>query len=840
MIRTALALARAGGLVVVLVAVLGGMALVTATGVIVDSGFRSQPPLRLAGADVVVSARQSIPVEEDLPVALPERAGVPGSLVGAVRAVPGVASAIGDLSFPAAVVNRTNTPSGPTTLGSATPGTPTAATPGRPAADAAGQDGPSPGTAGPDEPSPGTAGHGWASLGLSGRLTAGRPPRAPDEVALRGGRLGARVLVVAGGRPAAYRVTGLVDAPGLYFSDATAAALAGRTSGARAGTVDLVAARAAAGVTPGDLARALRQRLGDRYEIATGRYRADAESPGAAAGRGLLLALPGSIGGISLLIVGFVVGGGLALSINRQRRDLALLRAAGATPRQVRRVVAVQGLAAAVPALVPGAALGYLLAARFGELLVEIGALRADQPLVYGPLPAVAAALALLGGVRVASWAASLRVSRMPVVPGVAGLGEPSRARTNAGLLLILACLVLSSAPLLVRTEAAAIGPATAALLAVIGLALAGPWLVRRAAGALARSRWVARLPGPGWLAVHNCHGHALRTAGEIAALGMVVTLGLSVTLTQTTISEARSRQTSAAMRGLVTITAPGLGGIPHGLLDEVRRLTPAAGMVTTTVVTGPLEFGDNPRLMARPALGLGPDAEGLIDLDVVDGGLGGLTGAAVALDERAGRVGERLEVIMGDGARVEARVVATYRRGLGFGPIVVSRDLAAAHTTTGLDGAILARPAALAPLLARWPGAEVTEVTEGPQAGAASAQTLVNLAVLAVLLAYVLVAVANRLVATTTARRGELDGLRRLGATPRQLRRMLRWEAALIAAGASGSGIVLAAVPLGMLGLGFLWRPVPAGPLWLVPASVLVVGLVVWLAVELPARRIL
>ncbi|SDL22493.1 FtsX-like permease family protein [Nonomuraea jiangxiensis] len=800
MIRIALAMARIGGLVVVFVAVLGGMALLTATGVIVDSGFRSQLPLRLVQAEVMVSARQSIPVKEDLPVALPERAPVPGSLVGVVREVPGVAAAVGDLSFPAAVVSGTSPP-----------------VPGGPA----------------------TAGHGWSSLSLSGRLTAGRVPRGQDEISLRDGRLGERLRVVAGGRPATYRVTALVDAPGLYFSDAAAATLAGRTSGGRAGTVDLVAVRAAAGVSPDELARTLRQRLGDRYEIATGRYRSDAESPGAVAGRGLLLVLPGSIGGVSLMIVGFVVGGGLSLSINRQRRELALLRAAGATPRQVRRVVAVQGLAAAAPALAPGAALGYFLAARLGDLLVGIGALRADQPLVYGPLPAIAAALLLLGVVRVASWAASLRVSRMPVVSGVADLGEPSPFRTNAGLLLILASLVLSGAPLAVRTEAAAIGPATAAPLAVIGLALAGPRLVQRAAGALARSRFVARLSGPCWLAVHNTHGHALRTAGAVAALGMVVTLGLSVTLTQTTLAEARSAQAAPAMRGLVTITAPSLSGIPRGLLEEVRELTPAAGMVTTTVVTGPLAFADNPRLTARPVLGLGPDAEGLVDLDLVDGALSRLTGAAVALDEQVGRVGERLDVIMGDGARVEATVVATYRRGLAFGPIVVSRDLAAAHTTTGLDSAIMARPAALAPLLARWPAVEVTGATQGPQAGVASGQALVNLAVLAVLLAYLLVAVANRLVATTTARRDELDVLRRLGATPRQLRRMIRWEAVLIAAGASGAGIVLAAVPLVMLGIGFLSRPVPAGPLWLVPGSVLVVGLVVWLAVELPARRI-
>ncbi|MFE3455399.1 FtsX-like permease family protein [Nonomuraea sp. NPDC059194] len=318
----------------------------------------------------------------------------------------------------------------------------------------------------------------------------------------------------------------------------------------------------------------------------------------------------------------------------------------------------------------------------------------------------------------------------------------------------------------------------------------------------------------------------------------MSVTLGLSVVLTQTTIAGAQSQQAALGMRDLVTITAPSLGGIPRGLLAEVRKTTKAAGVSMTTVVTEPLLFGDDPRLMARTVMALGPDADGLVDLDVVDGRLSRLRGAAVALDERVGQVGQNIDLIMGDGARVRARVVATYRRGLGFGPIVISRDLAAAHTTTGLDSAILARPADFGELAQR-PGVRFTAEPDGPQAAAASAQTLVNIAVLAVLLAYVLVAVANRLVATTTARREEFAGLRRMGVTPRQLRTMIRWEAVLVGGGASASGITLSAVPLVLLSVGFLGRPLPAGPLWLVPASILVVMLIVWLAMELPARKI-
>ncbi|MFI7107148.1 FtsX-like permease family protein [Nonomuraea sp. NPDC050227] len=798
MIRLALALAKAGGLVVVFAAVLGGMALVTGTGVLVDSAFRAQPPLRLSGADVLVSAPQTIPLKEEPDIALPERARIPGSLVASASGVPGVAAVAGDVAFPAAV-------------GSGTAGR---------TAD------------------PATAGHGWSSLALSGRITAGRAPRAADEIAVSGARVGDRLRLTAAGTPGTYRVSAVVDAPGVYFTDAVATALAARTAG-RARTVDLVAVRAEPGVSPETLAARLKARLGDGYAYATGLDRADAESPGAAAGRGLLLVLPSSIGGVSLLVVGFVVGGGLALSVNRQRRDLALLRAAGATPRQVRRLVTIQAAAAALPAVPFGAALGYFLAARFGELLAGIGLVRADQPLVYGPLPAVAATLLLLGVTRVAAWAGSLRVSRMPVVSGLPEPRMPSPGRTRAGLVLMLGALALSVTPLFMRGEAGMIGPGIASIVAVIGLALAGPRLVQGAAGAVAGSRLMTRLPGSLWMAVHNSHGYALRTAGAVAALGMVLTLGLSVVLSQTTMAKARADEVASGLRGLVTITAPELGGVPRGLLADVRSRTKAAGMAMTTVVTEPMLTGDSPALMATPAMALGPDAEGLVDLDLADGGLSGLKGAAVAVEEGLGRVGGSINMIMGDGARVRARVAATYRRGLGFGPIVVSRDLAAAHTTTGLDSAVLARPADFGDLASR-PGLHFDDHAAGPQAAMASAQTLVNVAVLAVLLGYVLVAVANRLVATTTARREEFAGLRAIGLTPRQLRRVVRWEALLVGAGASLSGLVLSAVPLVLLSVGFLARPLPAGPLWLVPASILAVMTIVSLAMELPARKIM
>jgi putative ABC transport system permease protein len=108
MLHLALRMARhrIAALLAIACATLGGAAFVTGIGVLAESGFRSHAPVgRLAQADVVVSAGQTFTPEGDMPIALPERARVPGDLAGRLARLPGVTAATGDLSFPAAVVD---------------------------------------------------------------------------------------------------------------------------------------------------------------------------------------------------------------------------------------------------------------------------------------------------------------------------------------------------------------------------------------------------------------------------------------------------------------------------------------------------------------------------------------------------------------------------------------------------------------------------------------------------------------------------------------------------------------------------------------------------------------
>jgi putative ABC transport system permease protein len=823
---------RITALLAVACAVLGGAVLITVTGVLAETGLRSHlPPDRLAGADVVVAADQRYRPGGDLPVALPERATVPARLVDELGELPGVTAAVGDISFPAALLQG----------GRILP---------------AGED-------------PGTAGHGWSATRLlAGARTEGRAPAGAHEIAVpaaSGLDVGTHVEALAGGRPAApYRVTAVVHAPqaGVYFADRTALRLAGRADGAagpRAGTVDLIGLRAAPGAGA-DLAAMVRDQLaGTGLQVRTGAERGEAVAPGAGAAGSLLVLLAGSLAGIVLLITGFVTAGALGVAVAGQRRDLALMRAVGATPKQIRRLAAAQSTVVAAVVLAPGVALGYLLADAFREVLVDRGVLPAGLPLVLGPLPALVTVLLTVAAVQLSARCAAWRTSRMPATEAVAESRseprDPSRVRTRAGVLLIVAASGLSVVPLLARTALGAAATSLAGIIAAIGLALAGPALVK-AAGTAAVRRLRPGAPAPTWLALSNVRAYAQRLSGVVSPLAMAVVFVLTYTFAQTTVLAAASADTRAGTLAQHRLTAPALGGLPADTRSAVRRVPgvrAAEPVATTTVVWPYRQFGETETETATATV-LTPGAAAVLDLGVREGGLDRLTGNTVAVSEEAAgardaRLGGQVRLVLGDGARITARVAAVYARGLGFGPVVLSRDLAAGHTTADpaaqallvrTDGSAAAGRA-LAAFAAGSPGLTLTGTGPGATAGPDTPpEVWINLALVVVLTGYLLLSIANRLVAATAQRRTEIAALRLAGTTPRQILAMTRRESALTTVAALTAGLALSALPLALLGQGFLGRPWPAGPAWLPPLTAATVAVTSFLTVELPTRRAL
>ncbi|MGR7003177.1 FtsX-like permease family protein [Yinghuangia aomiensis] len=84
-------------------------------------------------------------------------------------------------------------------------------------------------------------------------------------------------------------------------------------------------------------------------------------------------ALTGTAVGTTTFAAIFVVASTFSFAVARQRREFALLRSIGATPRQIRRIVMREALAVSLPAGVLGCVLGRLAAEPFVAWLGDAG-----------------------------------------------------------------------------------------------------------------------------------------------------------------------------------------------------------------------------------------------------------------------------------------------------------------------------------------------------------------------------------------------------------------------------------------------------------------------------------
>ncbi|MFB4308437.1 FtsX-like permease family protein [Actinomadura sp. GTD37] len=787
-------------------ALLFAAALIGVCGVLVESAWRAHGPVeRYGAAAAVVTGPRTVtatvkklgdpPAEASRPVTEPSRVAV--GAADRLRAVPGVRAVVADVSFPVLLASgRTVT------------------------------------------------GHGWDAAALRPyELSAGRAPQAADEVVLsRSARAapGTTVQAQTNGTPRTYRVSGLVDdGPGAaFFTPATAAALSGHP-----GRADALAVLGDADA--GDLREAA-----PGLTVSTGKARGDIESPAVAAARPDILEMGASFGGLAVLTMLVVVGGLIVLSVRERAREFALLRAIGATPWQVRGRLVRETLRAGVPAALIGGALSVGLGAAMLTVMRREDVLPDGFGPSLSPLPALAAvAITLLAAV-VTALIASLRVTRIRPVEALGEAAvEPADLpgwRVCAGVVFLIAGLgaLGFSGATSGSAAVAAVGGLVMSL--IVATAFLGPLLARHGARLLGGAAQ-AVAPVTGRLARHGSAAAALRAGSVLTPVALAVAFAGTQLFAQTTIVHATAGQAAAGSRADQVVVSAG-PGLPPGAAEAVRRVPGVAAATPvnrTTVVMKVKEMGDE-ELTSLPARGVGADAGATMDPKVESGRLRDLRGTAVALsrDVAGGlRVGSTAPLWMGDGARIDARVVAVYERGLGFGDVLLPHDLVAAHTATGLDDHVLVRGTAdLSAATSAYAG--VRAIDRDAYAEALSEeirlQGFFNLVVVAAIGGFVAIGLVTTLALATAARRREFGLLRLVGATRRQVLRMLRLEAAIVLGTGAAVGAAIAAVTLMAFAMAVTGVPLPAVSPVTAAAVLLGVAGSGAAAILLPARAML
>lgn len=810
---------RRGGFMATLIAVAVGSAVITACGVLLETGASSGVPAeRYHDAGVVVGAYQGVPIEGDTDPRLSERVRLPADTVAKVAAVEGVGSAVWDVSVRMTVLKEDSVLGGPSVYG-----------------------------------------HGWSASVLAPfKLSSGTEPRSADDVVLdtdlanrAGVSAGDTVTLVVGSTAKSYRVSGVAEPAAaldrqsaVFFTDDEATRVYGNP-----GKIDAVGVLPANGVDAGELADRIKTAV-PGVVVYTGDDRSDVETLEVGQMRSFVIEVATAFGATMILLVIIVVSSTLALSVQQRRRELALLRAVGATPRQVLRMIGGEALLVGGIGAVLGAIPGVMLAWVMHRVFTTAGALPPGFSLVVTPLPVLVAMLICVLAARIGGWLAARRAAKVSAVEALGEVTVEQKKlgwfRLSLGLLLVPLGLGVSIVlPIVLPGESAIEGAASSALILVIAVALLGPRLFGGVAALL------GRYPGGGvtrFLAIANSRARARRLSAATTSLVVGVTMASAQIFSGTTLAAAAQDQ---AVDGMVAdqVVVSDSAGISPELAGVIRR-APGVHTVgpvarTSTILTW--SNGDSTQYRIATSQGVDPGAVAdTMDLEVLRGDLSGLTGSTVALSRLIAStvgadVGGSVDVHFGDGTVVNSKVVAIYENGLGFGDVTLPNDAVVEHTTDHLDQWLLVRSdpgTDLSAALTAYPTVTVHDAAAFVAAPTDDARdSAISLVLNAVLLGYLAIAVVNTLVIATISRVREFALLRLVGTRTRQIQSMMRQEAGLIVICAVVVGTIVTLPAL--IGMSYAIRRTvfPSIPPLIYLTIVIVAALIAWPAVMVPTR---
>ena len=497
--------------------------------------------------DVFVRSNQSI--EGDFGTET-QRPRIPDTLVANVAAVPGVQTAAGSVQGFARIIGKDGNPlgldQGPPTFG---------------------------GDLGPE--------------GLSPWLVAdGRAPNGPTEVVLDRGSfkegkfaLEDTVTIISQGGSKQFTIVGDArfgdtDSPGgttyALFDLPTAEAFIGQP-----GQVDAVIAKGDGSVSQRELADRVQADLAPPdLEVLTGaeitkETQSDIES--ALSFFNILLLI---FAGIALFVSIFIIYNTFSIIVAQRQRETALLRAVGASRRQVLGSMIVEALVIGVVASIIGfvAGIGVSSALKSGLALLNI-----DIPaggVVVLPRTLIISLIIGVGITIISAVLPALKASRTPPVAAMrdVALDESATSRTRlawGGVLVVLGAVLTGIG---LAGEIIALGFGIA--LIFIGVFVLGPLIARpfaRLIGApLPRLRGIA-----GRLAQENAMRNPKRTARTAAALMMGVALVAGISVLAASVKASVRDIFDKQFTGdfVVSTNAQGFGGLPLTVAQQLNQL---------------------------------------------------------------------------------------------------------------------------------------------------------------------------------------------------------------------------------------------------------------------------
>jgi putative ABC transport system permease protein len=659
-----------------------------------------------------------------------------------------------------------------------------------------------------------------ADEGLRGDvdLLSGDAPDSPSEVAIDATsaeendiELGSTIKVLFQGPTQEFTVVGTVGFGGeknlggttsAYFETATAQKLLGQP-----GFFDAINVSAEDGVSQKELAANLSAVVPDGTEAVTGATVAKENSDAVKKDLKFVGILFMIFAGVALFVGSFIIWNTFTMIVTQRSRETALLRAIGATRRQVMRSLLLEAVMIGAAASTIGIALGVGVAKGLQALMNMMGFSLPSTSLQLEPRTVV---VSLLVGTLITVVAALVPARRATKVLPVEALREstpgaekPSRIRGLIGVTVLGAGASGMLAALYADADMKVFGLGLVA--AMIGVMISLPMAVRPLASLISTPLKLRGLPGE--LAKQNATRNTRRTSATAAALmiglTLVVSMGVFASSLKASFGDVLSDQTNADLYIATSSTqAPGFSPEVVKAVQGVEGVDQVSangwGQARFNKVDGSFSSVDP------------TNAEEVMNLKVSEGSIADLGKDGVVVGKTAAtangwEMGDKITAEFAASGKHKLHVVGIYE-GKGWigddfilsmdqqnafaGPQLVSTALVT--LAAGADKAEV--EAAIKAALADHPDAQVLDQKGFEKVATGFIDQLLAFMTVMLLLAVViaLLGIVNTLALSVFERTRELGLLRAVGMTRGQVRAMVRWESAVISliGALSGAGL--------------------------------------------------
>ena len=577
------------------------------------------------------------------------------------------------------------------------------------------------------------------------------------------------------------------------------------------GEAGSIKVRAGPGIGQRELTDRIGRVLPAAYEAITGTQASD-ETEDATAGTFLSVftTLLVVFAGIALLVATFSIHNTFAIVVAQRTRENALLRALGASRRQLVGSTLAEAVAVAMTASLAGLLGGVGIAAGLQALFPAVGFPFPKGDLVFH---ATAWAVPMAVGLAVCAGSALSPAVRAGRTAPVAALREAaidtsgaSRRRTAAGASALAAGVALT-----VTGVAGPSVPLTAAgaVLTTAAFVVLGP-----VASSVGVRLLGAPLSGLRGVTVALARRNALRSPKRTAATATALMIGVAVvslfTVLGASMKATMNRTVDRSFAGDVAISVQLYGAGGAGLSPRIAPTVAQLPQVAEAVGLGrgiaEIDGGGRQLSVTDPVA-----LSRLLDLGTVRGSLADLGTHSVAVakdeaDKRGWTTGSRVTLGFADGQRVPFTVGAVYGQADLAGDYLITRAAWAPHHIQDRDTLVAidfrsgvstaAGKAAVTKAVAPFGAPDVQTKSEYAKSSAAGVDTFLTLvyALLALAVLIALLGIANTLTLAVHERTRELGLLRAVGQTRGQLRAMVRWESVVVAAFGTAGGLGLGA----------------------------------------------